>query len=47
MALSGHRRSQLGYRPPAPEIIVLSVSFQIYATLQPVRTLANERRVLA
>ena len=36
----------LGYRPPASETIALSVSFPTYATLQPIQTLANERRIL-
>ena len=38
--------SSLNYRPPAPETILPPASALAYATLQPVRTLANERRIL-
>ena len=38
--------SSLNYRPPAPETILPPASTLAYATLQPVRTLANERRIL-
>jgi len=38
--------SSLGYRPPAPETILPPASVLAYATLQPVQTLANERRIL-
>jgi len=46
LALSGHHHSQLGYRPPAPEMIVAAAFVLAYAPLQPDQTLVNERRIL-
>jgi hypothetical protein len=38
--------SSLGYRPPAPETILPPAFDLPYASLQPARTLALERRIL-
>jgi len=38
--------SSLGYNPPAPETILPPASILAYAPLQPVQTLASERRIL-
>ena len=37
LALSGHLRYSLGYRPPAPETILPPASILAYAPLQPVQ----------